>query len=258
MIDVQSMPDPHKIRINRVGVTDLHYPIMVLEKDGGRQKTIADIQVAVDLSPEYRGTHMSRFIEVVDKYCGEELTAFTIPKILNEIRGHLDSKTAEIDIRFPYFLRKNAPVSGRSGMVDYRCHFHGRLDGEVDFQYGITAPVTSVCPCSKEISDRGAHNQRSMVTVEVRSGKDEIIWFEELIEWIEECSSAPVYSILKREDEKYITERAFDNPTFVEDIARSLAHKLNMEQRVIWYRVHAENFESIHNHNAFASIECEK
>ncbi len=258
MIDVQSSPDPRRIRIDRVGVTDLRYPIKVLERGGGHQQTIADIEVAVDLSPRFRGTHMSRFVEIIDRHCGEELTVFTIPGILCEVRDILKSKTAEIDIAFPYFLRKKAPVSGSSGMVNYRCRFHGRLDGAVDFSYGITAPVTSLCPCSKEISRYGAHNQRGAVTVDIRSPEGELVWFEELIDWMESCASAPVHSILKREDEKFVTEQAFDNPVFVEDIARGMAQILNSEPRVTWFRIHAKNFESIHNHSAFASIECTK
>lgn len=258
VIDLQSTRDPRKIRIDRVGVTDLRYPIKVREQGGSLQMTIADIELGVDLSPRYRGTHMSRFVEIIDRYSGQELTVFTIPKLLKEVCVVLESRTAEIDIRFPYFLRKEAPISRKQGLVNYSCRFHGRLDGDVDFMYGLSAPVTSLCPCSKEISDRGAHNQRGTVTVDIRSIEGKLVWFEELIEWIESCVSSPAYSILKREDERFVTEQAYDNPVFVEDIVRNLAGTLNREKRVTWYNIHAESYESIHNHNAFASINSSK
>ncbi len=258
MIDIQSTAASRKIRIDRVGVSDLRYPIKVLERDGSLQATIADIELGVDLSPKYRGTHMSRFVEIIDRYSGQELTISTIPELLKEVCVVLESKTAEIDIRFPYFLRKQAPVSRKEGLVNYSCRFHGRLDGTVDFMYGLSAPITSLCPCSKEISDHGAHNQRAEVTVEIRSVAGKLVWFEELIGWIEGCASSPAYSILKREDERFVTEQAYDNPAFVEDIVRSLAEILNDDKRITWYNIHAESYESIHNHNAFASIICSK
>ena len=258
MIDVQSTPDPRHISIDRVGVKDLRYPIKVRLPKGGYQQTIAEIDVFVDLHSEFRGTHMSRFVEIIDRISGHELTLFTLPDILTQVKEQLGSKTSELYIRFPYFLRKKAPVSGIAGMVDYQCRFHGRLDGEMVFTYGVTAPVTSLCPCSREISEAGAHNQRGEVSIDIRSVDNEIIWFEELIETAESCVSAPVYSILKREDEKYVTELAYNNPVFVEDIVRSLAGKLGSDDRIIWFRIQAKSNESIHNHNAFAVIERDK
>lgn len=258
MIDVQSSFDRRGISIDRVGVRKLRYPILVRQMVGGLQQTIADIAVYVDLHAEYRGTHMSRFVEIIDEASGSEITGYTLPDLLEKIRTSLHSHTAEIELRFPYFLRKAAPVSGKTGLMEYMCRFHGRLDGKMDFLYGITAPVTSLCPCSREISERGAHNQRGEVTIEVRSNGGELVWFEELIEMAERCASAPLYSLLKREDEKWVTEHAYDHPAFVEDMVRTLAEELQNEERVTWFRIAAENFESIHNHNAFALIEREK
>lgn len=255
MKDVQSSPDHRDIPIDRVGVRDLRYPVKVRQQAGGYQQTIATINLYVDLHPRYRGTHMSRFVEIIDSVSGDELTVFTIPDILKEVRQKLDSTTAQIEMSFPYFLRRKAPVSGRSGMVDYQCRFWGQLDGALDFLYGVQVPVTSLCPCSKEISDRGAHNQRGLVSVDVRSRANELIWFEELIELVESKASSPVYSLLKREDEKFVTEQAYDRPVFVEDLVRNVAEALDRDDRVAWYRTEAENQESIHNHNAYALIE---
>ena len=258
MIDLQSTPDHRGIGIDRVGVKGLRYPIKVRTRDGGFQQTIADFGLFVDLHPKYRGTHMSRFIEALDRFAELELTAFTIPDLLNDLRRRLDAETAEVEVGFPYFIRKSAPVSGKSALVDYRCHFVGQMDGTLEFRYGVTTPVTTLCPCSKEISDYGAHNQRSEVTLSIRSTESNLIWFEEMIEWVEACASAPVYSLLKREDEKFVTEQAYDNPVFVEDVVRALAEKLNANHAITWFRISSENFESIHNHNAFAMIERSK
>ena len=255
MIDIQSTRDLRNISIDRVGVKNLRYPVKVREMSGGYQQTIARINVLVDLEAQNRGTHMSRLIELIDSFSGHEMTIFTIPEILNQLKSKLDSHTAEIDIRFPYFLRKKAPVSKVEGMVDYNCNFHGRLDGEMIFQYGVSAPVSSVCPCSKEISDFGAHNQRGNVSVDIRSKDNSIVWFEELIELIESCASSPRYSVLKREDEKFVTENAYLNPVFVEDVVRELAKKLEKDERLTWFRIEATHHESIHNHDAFAVIE---
>ncbi|MDP8240397.1 MAG: GTP cyclohydrolase FolE2 [Candidatus Hatepunaea meridiana] len=257
MIDVQASPDTRNISIDKVGVKNLRYPIKVRQKAGGYQRTIAKINVFVDLFAEYRGAHLSRFVELIDGISGQELTVFTLPDILNSIKDRFDSMTAEININFPYFLRRKAPVSEKQGLMDYRCRFHGRLDGKMDFIYGVTAPVTSLCPCSKEISDRGAHNQRAEVSVDIRSKKGKLVWFEEIIDMIEASGSAPVYSILKREDEKYVTELAYDNPVFVEDIVRSIAEKLNVDKRITWFKVQVNSMESIHNHSAYAVIEKE-
>ncbi|MBZ0266228.1 GTP cyclohydrolase FolE2 [bacterium] len=255
MKDVQSSYDSRGIPIDRVGVKGLRYPIKVLQRDNGLQSTIAEISIFVDLHPNFRGTHMSRFVEIIDNVSGEEITIHTIPKLLQTIKNTLKSNTAEIEIWFPYFIRKRAPVSGKTGLLDYQCHFRGRFDGRIDFVYGVKVPITSLCPCSKEISNRGAHNQRGLVSLDIRSEEDILIWFEELIEIIELNASAPIYSLLKREDEKFVTEQAYDNPKFVEDLVRNIALKLQKDERIKWFSVSAENIESIHNHNAFAFIE---
>jgi len=255
MIDIQSTRDSRNISIDRVGVKNLRYPVKVRQMSGGYQQTVARISVLVDLQAQSRGTHMSRLVELIDSFSGQEMTIFTIPKILDQIRSRLESQTAEIDIQFPYFLRKKAPVSKTEGMVDYECNFHGRLDGKLVFQYGVTAPVSSVCPCSKEISDYGAHNQRGLVKVDIRSREGDLVWFEELIEIIESSVSSPIYSILKREDEKFVTENGYKKPVFVEDVVRDIAGKLEKDSRLSWFRIEADHHESIHNHNAFAVIE---
>jgi len=258
MIDIQASLDSRNISIDRVGVKNLHYPIKVRRPNNDYQQTIAEINVFVNLHPQFRGTHMSRFIEIVDKISGQELTVYTLPDILEKIRNKLGSETAEIDIRFPYFIAKKAPISKTVGMVDYQCHLYGRLDARIDFTYGVIAPVTSLCPCSKVISEYGAHNQRSEVSLDIRSKLSELIWFEEMIRIIESCASAPVYSILKREDEKFVTELAFNNPVFVEDIVRNIAVKVNGDDRITWFKIQACGHESIHNHDAFAVIERTK
>ena len=196
---------------------------------------------------------MSRFIEIIDTISGKELTVNTIPEILERTKHKLNSETAEIDIHFPYFVAKEAPVSHAVGLVDYQCNIYGQLKDDIDFRYGVVVPVTSLCPCSKEISDYGAHSQRCLVSLDIRTKHKEIIWFEELIELVESSASAPIYSILKREDEKFVTEQAYNNPVFVEDIVRDLILKMRDRHNIAWCAIHAESIESIHNHNAFAS-----
>lgn len=257
MIDVQAQTDKREIPINMVGIRELKYPIKVRQKEGGYHNTVASINVYVNLHSKFRGTHMSRFIEIIDRFFGEEMTIFTVPTILQELRDAQKSETSQIDIVFPYFIRKTAPVSGITGMVEYEGSFKGRLDGKLDFRYGISAPVTAVCPCSREISDFGAHNQRGNVKLEVRTSKGNLMWFEDMVEMIESCASAPVFSILKRPDEKFLTEQAYSNPVFVEDIVRNLTSRIMQKSEVEWFRVEAENFESIHNHNAVAIVEKE-
>ena len=258
MIDLQASFDSRNVPLERVGVKDLRYPIKVLQPNGKLQDTIAKININIDLHPEYRGAHMSRFIEIVETISGQELTVSTIPEILEVTKIKLNSKTAEIDIHFPYFIPKSAPVSHAIGMVDYQCNIYGRLKDDIDFRYGVTVPVTSLCPCSKEISNYGAHNQRCLVSLDIRTEQKEIIWFEELIQLIESSASAPIYSILKREDEKFVTEQAYNNPVFVEDIVRDLSLKIERDNRIIWFKLEAISEESIHNHNAFAATERTK
>jgi len=257
--DVQNRPDSRGIAIDRAGVTGLRYPISVLDKQDGRQETIAEISMSVSLPHHFKGTHMSRFIEVLNAHRGE-VTMRTMPTILHELKQRLEAETAHIEVKFPYFLERSAPVTNSKALMDYECTFAGESNGSKDdFVLSVRVPVTSLCPCSKEISDYGAHNQRGYITIDVRSGRrdggnPEIVWIEELIEVAECSASSPVYALIKRPDERFVTMQAYDNPVFVEDMVRQAAGRLQNDPRVTWFRVHAENDESIHNHNAFAEI----
>lgn len=260
MNDVQNSPDYRGLHIDQVGVSDLRYPIEVLDRANDRQKTVATLSMSVNLPHHFKGTHMSRFVEVLNEHhC--EFTGRMIPKILHALKKKLDAESARIEVEFPYFLERSAPVSGVKGMMSYQCCFTGEsgTEGE-DFILSVKVPITSLCPCSKEISDYGAHNQRGYVTIKVRTINDTtgippIIWIEELIDIAEASASAPVFAVLKRSDEKHLTELAYNNPVFVEDVVRNVAVILKADERVAWFSICAENQESIHNHNAFARIE---
>jgi GTP cyclohydrolase I len=260
MDDVQSQPDGRRIEIDRVGVSELLYPIVVLDRDHGRQHTTARITMSVNLPHHFKGTHMSRFIDVLNRHRGE-VTMHTLPVVLEDLRRHLEAEKARIEVRFPYFLERRAPVSGARALMDYECIFVGEHNGRLqDFVLGVRVPVTSLCPCSKTIAEYGAHNQRGHLSIEVRGmrrgdGGTELIWIEELIDVAERSASAPIYALLKREDERHVTMQAYDNPVFVEDMVRNVAQRLQADDRVAWFLVMAENQESIHNHNAFAQIE---
>ncbi len=252
MPDMQKSRDTRNIAIDQVGIKDIRYPIVVQDKYNERQHTVARVNMYVDLPEQFKGTHMSRFIEVLNLYHGE-ISIENMETILTEIKTRLGASRAHLELSFPYFIKKQAPVSGASSLLEYHCRMVGTMDETFSFSLEVDVPVTSLCPCSKEISDRGAHNQRSNVTVHITySGH---VWLEDLIEWIEECSSCPVYSLLKREDEKAVTERAYDNPMFVEDMVRSVTEKLRSMEQIHWFKVQCENFESIHNHSAYAMIE---
>jgi GTP cyclohydrolase I len=252
MIDIQNQTDHRNQEINKVGVKNIRYPIIVLDKAKGLQHTVASINMYVDLPHRFRGTHMSRFVEILNKYRGE-IAIKTFSRILNEMKQKLHAKTAHLEVEFPYFIEKRAPVSGAKGLMEYVCRFCGSSNEREDFYLGVRVPLTTVCPCSKEISDFGAHNQRSVVTVHVRFRK--FIWIEDIIRTIEESASSDVFAILKRPDEKLVTERAYQNPMFVEDVVREVASKLSGDSNITWFTVESENFESIHNHNAYAYIE---
>jgi GTP cyclohydrolase IB len=253
MYDKQSEPDYRKLRIDKVGVRGLRFPIQVRDKERMLQNTIATIGLFVDLPHEFKGTHMSRFIEVLNSH-GHIVHVENIPEILHAMQTKLKSAVAHLEMEFPYFMVKKAPASGLESVMDYTARFDATATGpEIDFVLTVKAGVTTLCPCSKAISRRGAHNQRGLVTVQVRSRK--AIWIEDLIALVESSASSELYSLLKRQDEKAVTERAYDNPVFVEDLVRNVALKLNAHPDVSWYKVEAENFESIHNHNAYASIE---
>lgn len=252
MPDLQKSPDTRNIAIDKVGVKDIRYPIVVLDKHKTQQHTVARINMYVDLPHHFKGTHMSRFIEILNLYHGE-ISIESLDTILQEMKERLEASCAHLELEFPYFIPKQAPVSRAVGLMEYQCQMIGTLGAEPDFILGVTVPVTSLCPCSKEISARGAHNQRSAVNVQIRY-RDHV-WLEDLIEWVEACGSSPVYSLLKREDEKAVTEQAYDHPMFVEDIVRAVTEKLRSVEQISWFRVQCENFESIHNHSAYALVE---
>jgi GTP cyclohydrolase IB len=253
--DVQNMYDARNIGIDKVGVKNVKYPIVVLDKTNGTQHTIADINMYVSLPRNYKGTHMSRFVEILHAH-KNMINMKDFPAILREMKERLNAESAHMEVRFPYFIRKDAPVSGTPGYLEYTCGFIGHMDelGMMkDFTVSVSVPVTTLCPCSKEISDSGAHNQRGIVSVAVRFTR--FFWIEDLIAIIESCSSCDIYSVLKRQDEKYVTEKAFDNPKFVEDVVRDVAGRLAKETNITYFVIEAENFESIHNHSAYACLE---
>jgi len=260
MPDVQGRSDARRIPIDQVGVSELRHPIVVLDPQQGEQRTIAQLRMSVRLPHQFKGTHMSRFVEVLNEHHGE-VTMRTLPAILGRLKERLEAEVARIEARFPYFLLSTAPFSGAQALMDYECAFVGQLNGHsADFVLEVRVPVASLCPCSKEISDYGAHNQRGYVTMEVRSVRDAtglpaLIWIEELVDIAERSGSAPVYPLLKRMDERHVTMQAYDNPAFVEDIARNVAAQLADDARVAWFRVGVVNHESIHNHSAFAKVE---
>ena len=255
MPDVQGASDARNIAIDKVGVKSVRYPITLKQASGGEQHTIANINLYVSLPKHKKGTHMSRFLEILNAHHRAITPAQIIP-ILHEMKTKLDAADAHIEMTFPYFIEKEAPVTKAKGLMDYMVTFEGASNGLDDFIMGIRAPATSLCPCSKEISLYGAHNQRCEITARVRTNK--LLWIEDLVKIMEGAASAPVYAVLKRPDEKFVTEQAFDNPKFVEDIIRDLAGALDKEDRITWYEVQSENFESIHNHNAYALIERDK
>ena len=250
--DIQATPDTRGIAIDQVGVSDLRYPIQVTDHLGNPFPTVATISMYVDLPHHFKGTHMSRFIEILNQYHGE-ISIERMDTMLRNMKEHLEASSAHLELEFPYFIEKRAPASGARSLMEYQCRMIGSLDEDYNFMLGVTVPMTSLCPCSKEISARGAHNQRSAVTVEIRYSDH--IWLEDLIAWIEACGSAPVFALLKREDEKALTEQAYDNPMFVEDVVRAVTQRLLEVPEITWFRVACENFESIHNHSAYAMVE---
>jgi GTP cyclohydrolase I len=254
--DVQNLGDERGLAIDYVGVSDLRYPIVVLDRKAESQHTVASISLSVGLPHCFKGTHMSRFIEVLHEHRGE-VTVRTMPVILRALRERLEAETARVEVRFPYFIEKEAPVTGARGLMDYECAFKAEANGSLhDFVVEVRVPVTSLCPCSKAISDYGAHNQRGLITIEVRSAPaSEIVWIEELVAVAERAGSAPVYPLLKRADERHVTMQAYDNPVFVEDMVRGVAARLLEDPRITWFSVEAVNAESIHNHAAFARLE---
>jgi len=258
MPDVQGKADTRRMAIDRVGVKDIRYPISLFcPLTKGRQHTVARVNMYVGLPHHQKGTHMSRFLEVLNEH-HESIRSNALSKVARDMKDRLEAEEAHLELTFPYFIDKPAPVTGQMGKLDIECTFEyssSDIKGADDFVMTIKVPATSLCPCSKEISAYGAHNQRCEMTASVRFSDGQYMWIEELFERVEKSASTQVFAVLKRPDEKWVTEAAYDNPKFVEDIVRDLAMTLEAEDRIVWYRVNSENFESIHNHNAYAEIE---
>ncbi|QJW46666.1 GTP cyclohydrolase I FolE2 [bacterium BFN5] len=255
MKDVQNAVDERGIAIQKVGVSDVHLPFFIKTKNGSLQSVLANIKLTVDLPKEYKGTHMSRFIEILSEWSQKPVSSREMEQILTDTLTRLDAKSAFLEIRFKYFIEKIAPVSGLKSMLDLDCSFSAKLTQgySLDFIMGVNIPFTSLCPCSKEISRYGAHNQRGLMRVKLKHEPNKFIWIEDLAKLMEAQGSCPVFPLLKREDEKYVTELAYENPKFVEDILRDLVLALRDLADVKWFEIECENYESIHNHSAYAS-----
>jgi GTP cyclohydrolase I len=254
--DVQSSEDTRRIAIERVGIKDIRHPVVVRDRSGREQHTVAKFNMYVGLPHNFKGTHMSRFIEILNQH-EYEISVESFMRMVTETTELLNARTGHVEMTFPYFMTKAAPVSRVKSLMDYEVTFIGQIrDHARSTWVKVVVPVTSLCPCSKKISDYGAHNQRSHVTVSVRIR--DFVWVEELIETVEKVASCELYGLLKRPDEKYVTERAYDNPKFVEDIVRDVAVLLNADDRIAAYTIESENFESIHNHSAYAMVERDK
>ena len=254
--DVQGSADTRQIAIDKVGIKDIRHPIRVKDRSEGEQHTVANFNMYVNLPHDFKGTHMSRFVEILNLH-EREISVQTFKEMLGEMAERLEAEAGHIEMTFPYFVNKTAPVSGVQSLLDYEVTFIGEVrDGISEMKIKVVVPVTSLCPCSKKIADRGAHNQRSHVTVTASTAG--FVWIEELIDVVEGLASCELYGLLKRPDEKHVTERAYDNPKFVEDIVRDIAAVFNKDERIRAYTVESENFESIHNHSAYALIERDK
>jgi GTP cyclohydrolase IB len=257
--DVQGYDDTRRIDINKVGIKDIRHPVRVADRSGGEQHTIATFDMYVFLPHNFKGTHMSRFVEILNAH-EKEISVESFQHMLPEMVQRLNSESGIIEMRFPYFVNKKAPVSKVESLMDYDVTFIGDTGPKgTCMTVKVVVPVTSLCPCSKEISDYGAHNQRSHVSVTAKLAQaPAFVWIEELIDLVESVASCELYGLLKRPDEKHVTERAYDNPKFVEDLVRDVAHLLNLDERITAYTIESENFESIHNHSAYALIEKDK
>jgi len=254
--DVQSSLDTRRIAIDKVGIKDIRHPVRVKDRSDGEQHTVATFNMYVNLPHNFKGTHMSRFVEILNSH-EREIGVESFKEILREMADRLEAASGHIEMSFPYFVNKKAPISGVQSLMDYEVTLIGEIHERRPTMYiKVVVPVTSLCPCSKQISEYGAHNQRSHVTVQVRTKG--FVWIEEVIELVEREASCELFGLLKRPDEKHVTERAYNNPKFVEDMVRDVARRLNLDSRITAYTVESENFESIHNHSAYAMIECDK
>jgi GTP cyclohydrolase I len=253
LADVQGLPDQRGIAIDEVGIADLRFPMRIAARDGGARHTVASVAMDVNLAANVRGTHMSRFLEVLGA-ADEPVTAAALHRLAETVRVRLGGTRARIDVAFPFFLDRAAPVSGLRAPVDYegRIAAHAGETALVDIT--VRVPVTSLCPCSREISDYGAHNQRGHIELEVACSPDDVPWLEDLVDVAEAAASAPIYALLKRGDERHVTMQAYENAAFVEDMARDAALALRRDSRVRRFRASVTNQESIHNHNAVATI----
>ena len=255
LVDIQSTQDERNIAIDKVGVRKVKYPMHVRERDNGPQHTVGEFTLTVDLPKEFKGTHMSRFLEVLGEH-NHDISGDTIPAILDRLREKLNAETAHLEVRFTYFREKAAPVTGKKGMMGYECGFIASGGAKNAFELHLVVPVTTLCPCSKEISAYGAHNQRGYVTVRVKPNG--LLWLEDVIDMIEGAGSAQLYPVLKRPDEKFVTEQAYNNPRFVEDMVREVALAFDKHENVSGYEIEVENHESIHDHNAYAYLKRDK
>lgn len=256
MEDVQASPDTRQIAIDKVGIKDIRHPVLIKDRSEHDQHTVANFNMYVELPHNFKGTHMSRFVEILNNH-EREISVRSFKVMLQEIVDRLEANKSHIEMSFPFFVNKKAPVTEVESLIDYEVTLVGEINrGVSTTDIKIVVPVTSLCPCSKKISDYGAHNQRSHVTLSVQANA--FVWIEELIELVEQQASSELYGLLKRPDEKHVTERAYDNPKFVEDLVRDIAATLNQDARIDSYVIEAENFESIHNHSAYAMISNDK
>ncbi len=254
--DVQSSQDTRNIAIDKVGIKDIRHPVRIAARNGEEQHTVASFNMYVELPHHFKGTHMSRFVDILNSH-EREISVNSFKDMLAEMRERLEAETGYIEMNFPFFINKTAPASGVESLMDYDVTLIGQIDqGELCTQTRVVVAATSLCPCSKKISDYGAHNQRSHITITARA--NQALWIEELIDIAEAEASSELYSLLKRTDEKVITENAYDNPKFVEDLVRDVAARLNNTEKIVAYTVEAENFESIHNHSAYAMVSRDK
>ena len=254
--DVQNSEDTRRIAINKVGIRAIRHPVKIRDKGGDVRHTVASFNMYVGLPHNFKGTHMSRFVEILNSH-EREISVESFPTMLQAMAARLEARSGHIEMSFPYFIAKTAPVSGVQSLLDYDVTLIGEIaDGRITSTVRVVVPVTSLCPCSKEISNYGAHNQRSHVTITARTNA--FLWIEDLVQMVEAQASCELFGLLKRPDEKWVTERAYDNPKFVEDMVRDVAARLNEDPRIDHYVVESENFESIHNHSAYALIEKDK
>lgn len=243
------------MKLKQVGIKNISYPVNVRQKSGGHQRTVATISLQASMPREYRETYVSTFTSILNKY-QEDMSVTIFPQLLEELKNELRADSARMEMTFPYFIEKKAPVSGTSSLMEYTCRFTGSTDKEKEFVLSVWVPITTLCPCSKEISEYGAHNQRAEVNLNVKYKG--FIWAEDLVTMIETGASCEVFALLKRPDEKYVTEKAYINPMFVEDVVRMVAEAAQKHPDIYWFSVGVESFESIHKHSAYAYVDSDE